>query len=595
MTIYHHPTLETLLMIEKAIEENSNKLTRYQLWLKLPRKIMYQTYLLILRYLEKSSKITIKDKKLVWIAKLGSEKLFKPQFTLKKRKEKMKFDSETEKLLESLNPDEREILQYLDFGEVSKIVEASGLEEIKILRALQYLTNKKIANLESSQSKMIILGENGILYKTKGLPERVLLNYLEKHQEVLISQAANQSNLSDNEFKAALGVLKGKALILMEKGKIKLNAKKQEIEKKFLEEQFLESLPIALDSLKPEQKLALENLKSRKQIIEIKDEKTIKVILTELGKKLTNADLSKFQDLIENLTPEIIREDSWKGKKFRRYDISSPVPAISGGKRHFVNQAKDYARKVWTELGFKEMSSSLTQTGFWNFDALYTAQDHPVREIQDTFYLPVKGKLPKNYEEVKKAHEQGISGSSGWKYKWNEEEAKKVILRTHTTCLSVQTLAKLRELKDKTGKFFAVGKCFRNETIDWSHGFEFNQTEGIVVDKNANFRNLLGYLKEFYKKMGFEEVKFVPSYFPYTEPSVEIYGYNKQKNVWIEIGGAGIFRPEVVVPLLGEYIPVLAWGPGFDRSIMEYYEIKDLREMYKNDLNQLRKMKIWLK
>ena len=427
------------------------------------------------------------------------------------------------------------------------------------------------------------------------MPERVLLNYLEKHQEVLISQAANQSNLSDNEFKAALGVLKGKALILMEKGKIKLNAKKQEIEKKFLEEQFLESLPIALDSLKPEQKLALENLKSRKQIIEIKDEKTIKVILTELGKKLTNADLSKFQDLIENLTPEIIREDSWKGKKFRRYDISSPVPAISGGKRHFVNQAKDYARKVWTELGFKEMSSSLTQTGFWNFDALYTAQDHPVREIQDTFYLPVKGKLPKNYEEVKKANEQGISGSSGWKYKWNEEEAKKVILRTHTTCLSVQTLAKLRELKDKTGKFFAVGKCFRNETIDWSHGFEFNQTEGIVVDKNANFRNLLGYLKEFYKKMGFEEVKFVPSYFPYTEPSVEIYGYNKQKNVWIEIGGAGIFRPEVVVPLLGEYIPVLAWGPGFDRSIMEYYEIKDLREMYKNDLNQLRKMKIWLK
>ena len=95
--------------------------------------------------------------------------------------------------------------------------------------------------------------------------------------------------------------------------------------------------------------------------------------------------------------------------------------------------------------------------------------------------------------------------------------------------------------------------------------------------------------------MGFENVKFIPSYFPYTEPSVEIWGYLKEKKEWIEIGGSGIFRPEVVVPLLGEYIPVLAWGPGFDRTLMDYYKISDLRDFYNNDLNKLRKTKFWVK
>jgi phenylalanyl-tRNA synthetase alpha chain len=306
--------------------------------------------------------------------------------------------------------------------------------------------------------------------------------------------------------------------------------------------------------------------------------------------------------MIEKLTPELLVSNKWKNKKFRRYDIKSQTPRISGGKRHFVNQAMDYARKVWSELGFKEMTGNMVQTGFWNFDALFTAQDHPVREIQDTFYIKnIKGNLPKDKEiinKVKQAHETGINGSKGWQYKFNEEESKRIILRTHTTCLSANTLAKLRDFKnekDKRGKFFAVGKCFRNETVDWGHLFEFNQTEGIVLDKDANFKNLLGYLAEFFKKMGYEKVKFVPSYFPYTEPSVEIYAFNNLKGVWMEVGGAGIFRPEVVVPLLGEYVPVLAWGPGFDRSIMEYYKIKDLRDMYQNDFTKLKDTKVWRK
>jgi len=142
-------------------------------------------------------------------------------------------------------------------------------------------------------------------------------------------------------------------------------------------------------------------------------------------------------------------------------------------------------------------------------------------------------------------------------------------------------------------KFFAVGKCFRNETVDWSHGFEFNQTEGIVIDENATFANLLGYLKEFAKKMGYEKVKFQPSFFPYTEPSVEGYVWNEQKKQWIEVLAAGIFRPEVTEPLLGKPVPVLAWGPGFDRMMLGLYAINDMRELYKNDLDKIRKIKFW--
>ncbi len=195
---------------------------------------------------------------------------------------------------------------------------------------------------------------------------------------------------------------------------------------------------------------------------------------------------------------------------------------------------------------------------------------------------------------VKESHEGGIKGSKGWQYSWDEEEAKRLVLRTHTTALSSKTLSELNK-EELPAKFFAIGKCFRNETVDWGHGFEFNQTEGIVIDKNANFRHLLGYLQQFFMKMGFEKVKFIPSYFPYTEPSVEIYVFHKEKKVWFELGGAGIFRPEVVMPLLGENIPVLAWGPGIDRMMMDYYDIKDLRELYKNDIKQLRNMKFWMK
>ncbi len=507
------------------------------------------------------------------------------------QKSKLKISDNIKELADTLSQIERKILPFLN-EDLETIQAKSGLDQVSAQRALQFLQNKKLVKLTTKQTKLVDLGKNGILYKKQGLPERVLLNLLAGKKDISLQEAKKQSKLSDNEFKAALGALKKKALLNIKQGKLTLQASMEEISKKSLEEQLLDSLPIELGKLAPEQQQALSQLQSRKNIIKIQDKKELTISITELGKQIMKS--KPDSGLIEALTPEIIKSGSWKSKKFRRYDIVSPVPVIYGGKKHFVNSAIEKARKIWTELGFQEMAGNLIQSSFWNFDALFTAQDHPVRELQDTFYLPGKLKLPdkKLVKAVKQAHESGVSESKGWQYKWNEEEAKRLVLRTHTTCLSALTLYKLSKQKQKTGKFFAVGKCFRNETIDWSHGFEFNQTEGIVIDKNANFKNLLGYLQEFFKKMGYEKIRFAPAYFPYTEPSVEIHYFHPEKKLWLELGGAGIFRPEVVIPLLGENIPVLAWGPGFDRIIMEYYNIKDLREMYENNLTKLRKMKV---
>ena len=495
-------------------------------------------------------------------------------------------------ILEQLSPIERKILPYLHFP-IDEIIEKSGLDFTTVLRALKFLENKNIIKLNIKEKTIIDLGTNGVYYKKMHLPERKLLILLEEQNHVLLDEAKKLSKLSDNEFKVSLGVLKDKALITISNGKISLNATKSELTKKSLEEQLLDILPIEQNKLPPEQLYALENLKKRKDIVKIEKKNIISFELTEIGNKIAGKEIE--MDLIEEVTPEIIKAGT--RKKFRRYDIHAPVPIMYGGKKHFMNQAIEYGKKIWLEMGFKEMTGDMSVTSFWNFDALFTAQDHPVREMQDTFYIKgTEGKLPRKeiVERIKNAHEKGVAGSKGWQYKWNPEAAKKVLLRTHTTCLSAKTIAKLKK-EQLPAKFFSIGKVFRNETIDWNHGFEFYQTEGIVIDPKANFQNLLGYLKEFYKKMGFDNVKFVPSFFPYTEPSVEIYVWNKEHNIWIETGGAGIFRPEVIIPLFGEYVPVLAWGQGFDRIATDHYQIKDLREMYKNDIGELRRKKFWTK
>jgi phenylalanyl-tRNA synthetase alpha chain len=503
-------------------------------------------------------------------------------------------------IAKSLHPLERKVAPYLkDSRSFSEILKKSKMLDVEVMRALHWLAAKGLLELKEEVKEILELGANGKHAVSHGLPEAAFLKSISSRSKG--KEELKKDGLTDEEINACIGVLRQKAAIDVSAGptfSITAHGKKL-LEKELPEESLLKRISkeeVDVAELKEIEKLALENLKKRKEMIVPILKKDWNIALTALGKDLSKADLKT--DLIEKLTPEMLASGSWKGKEFRSYDINAVVPRQKRGKRHFLNQARASAKSIWLEMGFREMTGDYVQTSFWNFDALFTAQDHPVREMQDTFFIknPRLGTLPENkiLEKIRAVHETGgNTGSTGWRYKWSPEEARKNVLRTHTTVLSARTLASLKK-EDLPAKFFSVGKCFRNETVDWSHLFEFNQTDGIVVDENANFRHLLGYLKSFFRKMGYEKARFRPAYFPYTEFSVEIDVFHPVHKKWFELGGAGIFRPEVVKPLLGIDIPVLAWGPGFDRIIIDYFKITDIRDLYRNDVKALREMKEWM-
>ncbi len=283
----------------------------------------------------------------------------------------------------------------------------------------------------------------------------------------------------------------------------------------------------------------------------------------------------------------LLLSGSWKNKFFTKYDVSSPPPASFLPRRHPVSRLRKHISDIFTRMGFEQMTSELVQSSFWNFDALFQPQDHPARDLADTFYLSSNSdKLTDRdlVKNVKNAHE------SGWKYDWNEQISSRNVLRTHTTSASAKTLYTHRE-SSLAQKFFMVGKVFRNEATDYKHLAEFYQVEGIVCWEHATFGHLLGLLKSFYSHLGFEQIRFRPSYFPYTEPSLEIEVFHPQKKAWLELGGAGILRPEVSLPLCNNY-PVLAWGLSLERPLMLSSDTPDIRTLYRNDVDWLRNFSV---
>lgn len=523
-------------------------------------------------------------------------------------------NAEIKSILAKLHLFERKTLPVLaehDEMDTVQLGKEANLGETETIRAVQWLSNKGLVTLESSEREMIELDSNGRLYIKKGLPEKRFLNALadaeKKKKELTLTELPDAAGLSKEETQVCIGLLKKRNAIEIKPG-LKLAllpAGKKLAAQETIEESFLKKLEKGRNAatLTPEEKQMYEQFRQRKFVIKTTMRKDRTVTLTELGKKVAQADTVlgiTRQEIVDRLSPGMIAQGSWKNKNFRAYDVAINVPTISGGKKHFVTQATEYIKKIWLDLGFKEMTGNYVQTSFWNLDALFIPQDHPARQMQDTFFVGRKnftlGKLPPAISErVKKVHENGgDTGSKGWQAPWSAEEAQKILLRTHTTVLSALKLAQLKK-EDLPIKFFAVGKVFRNEALDWKHLFEFHQVDGIVIDPDANLKHLKGYLKLFFRKMGFPDARIRPAHFPYTEPSCEVDVWHPIKKEWIELGGAGIFRPEVVVPLLGEDIPVLAWGLGLERIIADYYQFTDIRDLYANDIKKLRNVKVWMK
>ncbi|HVT29737.1 MAG TPA: phenylalanine--tRNA ligase subunit alpha, partial [Lacipirellulaceae bacterium] len=321
------------------------------------------------------------------------------------------------------------------------------------------------------------------------------------------------------------------------------------------------------------------------------------------------------------LTPEDLESGAWREIKLRPYDVKLAAKDIYPAKIHPLRKIIEQTRRAFLEMGFTEVASPMIESAFWNFDALFQPQDHPARDMQDTFYMrePAITPLPgeekgdgilfsgpaanrneasekKNpvpffgrdiVENVRRTHEDGWeTGSEGWGYTWSPERSRQVVLRTHTTAATIRALA---VHPNPPGKFFCVGWTYRNETISFKHLPVFHQVDGIIIDEEANLASLMGTLPEFYSKMGFGRVKFKPAFYPYTEPSVDVVVYMESRGKWIEMGGAGIFRPEVTLPLGCKY-PVLAWGLGIERLAMIRFGVSDIRELYGTSLNELEKV-----
>ncbi|MBC8500475.1 MAG: phenylalanine--tRNA ligase subunit alpha [DPANN group archaeon] len=495
-------------------------------------------------------------------------------------------------ILDKLHSFERKVLPNISDGiTISKLAKKSSLKEVETTRGVQWLYNKKLVNIKKKVKELIFLDENGRKYAREGLPERRFLQA--SSRETNVNEIQKLASLENDEVNVCIGALKKKAAVIVEKDgglKVKLTEEgKKLLEKEFLEEQFLKKeFPFEVSSLDPEEKFSFDNLIKRKKILKKKVKKIKKVSLTKLGKKVLKIGVSE-KERVDKLTHEMLKKGSWKKKKFRAYDISINVPKIFAGKRQPYSEFIDKVREKVVSMGFVEMSGPIIELEFYNFDALYQPQGHPARTWSAAYRIkePKTGTLPakKIIQAVKSAHENGgETNSTGWNYEWSEKTASQLMPRAHDTAISPRFLAKGVKIP---GKYFSLVRCYRPDVIDATHGVEFNQLGGFVVGKDLSFRDLLGILKDFTIEMtGAKEVKFFPDYFPFTEPSVQISAKHPDFG-WMELAGAGIFRPEMTEPL-GIKEPVIAWGFGIDRLAMLKLGIEDIRDLFSYKLDFLR-------
>ncbi|TDZ12828.1 Phenylalanine--tRNA ligase alpha subunit [Colletotrichum spinosum] len=348
----------------------------------------------------------------------------------------------------------------------------------------------------------------------------------------------------------------------------------------------------------------ITDLKKRKLI------KTQKIITFKIQKGPEFALEIKKEET--DLTADMIASGSWKTASFKPYNFKALGADQNAGALHPLNKVRHEFRQIFFEMGFEEMDTSkFVESGFWNFDALFVPQQHPARDLQDTFYVsdpkiagkpgPESEEDNKDYEtywdNVKEVHQDGKFGSIGYRYPWSADESLRLVLRTHTTAIST---AVLHRLAAKTGpdgrpppaRYFSIDRVFRNESVDATHLAEFHQVEGVIADYGLTLGGLMEFMEIFFNKMGITDIKFKPAYNPYTEPSMEIFSFHKGLNKIVEIGNSGMFRPEMLEAMgLPKDMTVFGFGLSLERPCMIKYGISNIRELlgHKVDLSFIEK------
>ena len=495
---------------------------------------------------------------------------------------------------------EAQILKNLDEGEIEDshiyaLTHGYNMQELDgILKSLDV---DQFIVLNNKEKKLIELTQDGIDAKTNGTPEYLLASSLTIGEKVPKNEIEKKFG---KLFKPAFNECMKKKWLKADKKTIERVAEEMKDIDQFKLKKYEEG-GMKYDELDAESKKEVDLFKRRKLL------GLNSIIYYSISKGL-NFKLERIKDSTD-LTFEMLQSGSWKDLKFKPYNLEAKGKEPLFGSLHPLHQVRSEFCTILLELGFEEMqTNNFVESSFWNFDALFQPQQHPARDQHDTFFIEYPQECsnpPQDYLSlVKSMHEHGGHGSKGYNYPWQLSEAKKNILRTHTTANSAQMLYKLgkqyqeelsqyqtqhpemdkeaikESVKFKGRKFYSIDRVFRNETVDKTHLPEFNQVEGLIVDYDLSLRDLMGVIQEFFRRLGIPSVKFKPTYNPYTEPSMEIYAFHPQYDDYVEIGNSGIFRPEMLIPMgLPEGVRVCAWGLSLERPTMIHYQIKKIKKL----------------
>jgi len=479
------------------------------------------------------------------------------------------------------------ILHLLDAGrgDLDSLALSTELEEdhqklVGAVKSLEALGD--VIKTEQTTSKLWELSEEGDAIARSG-----------SHEAAVYNAVPPEGGISQPDLMKAVGAAKakvglGKAMAAgwisssKENGVAVIRRKVDAIEDKVKVDMAL------IKSGKASEVGAKNEYKKRKLVQEV----TVKSYVINKGSAFT----TKIEKAETDLTPEMIASGAWKTAKFKPYNFQALGIQPPTGHLHPLLKVRAEYRQIFLEMGFSEMpTNNYVESSFWNFDALFQPQQHPARDAHDTFFIAEPSEalnFPDEYlEKVKQVHSSGGFGSQGYGYDWKIEEARKNLLRTHTTAVSARMLYRVAQEHARTGvfqpaKFFSIDRVFRNETLDATHLAEFHQIEGLVADKGLTLGDLLGIIYAFFRKLGIEKLRFKPAYNPYTEPSMEIFSYHEGLKKWVEIGNSGVFRPEMLLPMgLPEDVNVIAWGLSLERPTMIKYGIDNIRDLVGHKIN----------
>jgi phenylalanyl-tRNA synthetase alpha chain len=490
---------------------------------------------------------------------------------------------------------EPQLLKYLQNTssavESTVIAEVLGVDHQGVVGALKSLGTDNFVALEQVSRQVTRLTEEGTDVARNGSPEYRLWAQLASGKQ--LEQAEVNAVFKDQAQIAIQNGMKQKALQTKKEGKLVFYLRSASAAESFSDG--TRDVLAKIEAGKTVDEKDLDGVKRRK-LVAVETLKSLKVSkgpAFSLERKKAVADITK----------EMIADGSWTTQTFKKFNFEAKGEPPESGCLHPLLRVRQEFREIFLELGFQEMETSqFVDSSFWNFDTLFVPQQHPARDMQDTFFVSdpaTSSPPPADYlQRVKAVHEQGYVND------WSEKETRRNVLRTHTTAVSSFALYNLAQSSPigpdgkrqfKPGKYFSIDRVFRNEEMDRTHLCEFHQIEGFIIDRNLSLAHMMHTLNQFFRRVGIEKLRFKPAFNPYTEPSMEIFGYHSGLKKWMEVGNSGMFRPEMLQPMgFDEDVTAIAWGLSLERPTMIKYALSNIHDLFghKVSLNFIKKAPI---